>query len=87
VSDGDESLVAQPSVRTKNIARSPIFVFTGQGAQWAEMGKKLIEDFPSFQDDIKEMDIILSRCNTPPSWNILGMNDVSKWGLALISII
>jgi len=58
--------------------RSLIFIFTGQGAQWAEMGKKLIEDFPSFRDNIKEMDNILAWCNTPPSWSIFGMIDVSK---------
>jgi acyl transferase domain-containing protein len=78
VSDGDKPLLAQPLVRTKNMPKSLIFVFTGQGAQWAEMGKKLSEAFPSFRDDIKEMDNILSRCNTPPSWNILGMIDGAK---------
>ena len=78
VSDGVETLLAQPPVRVKNVPRSLIFVFTGQGAQWAEMGKKLIEDFPSFQGDIKEMDNILSRCSIPPSWSILGMIDISK---------
>ena len=78
VSDGDKPLLAQPLVRTKNMPRSLIFVFTGQGAQWAEMGKKLITDFPSFRDNIKEMDNVLSRCNTPPSWNILGRIDISK---------
>jgi acyl transferase domain-containing protein len=78
VSDGDGALLAQPPVRTKNVPRSLIFVFTGQGAQWAGMGKKLIEDFPSFRGDIEEMDNILSRCSTPPSWSILGMIDISK---------
>ena len=78
VSDGDEPLHAQPPVRVKDVPRSLIFVFTGQGAQWAEMGKKLIEDFPSFRGDIKEMDNILSRCSIPPSWSILGMIRISK---------
>lgn len=78
VSDGDEPLLAQTPVRTKNVPRSLIFVFTGQGAQWAEMGKKLIEYFPSFREDIKGMDNVLSQCKSPSSWKILGTIDVSK---------
>lgn len=72
ISDGEEPLVALPSFRTKTIARSIVFVFTGQGAQWAEMGKNLIDDFPSVERNIQEMDKILQDCHTPPSWNILG---------------
>lgn len=76
VSDGEEPLVALPSLRTKMTNRSTVFVFTGQGAQWAEMGKDLIEDFPSFKENIQEMDKILQECHTPPSWNILGMESL-----------
>jgi acyl transferase domain-containing protein len=47
-----------------------IMVFTGQGAQWAEMGKELMTDFPSFSQDIDFMNNTLSKLNHPPSWNI-----------------
>jgi acyl transferase domain-containing protein len=73
--DEEEPLFAQPSTRTKNIPRSLIFVFTGQGAQWAEMGKMLMEDFPAVLEDIRGMDKILSECHTPPAWSILGMSE------------
>lgn len=72
ICDGEEPLIAQPSVRAKSTEKTLIFVFTGQGAQWAEMGKQLIDDFPSVREDIAEMDKILSRCHTPPSWSIRG---------------
>ena len=73
ISDGHEPLIAQPSVRVKGTEKTLIFVFTGQGAQWAEMAKQLIDDFPSFEEDVAEMDQILSKCRTPPSWKIQGM--------------
>ena len=72
VSDGVESLLTQPTVKAKNTAKSLVFVFTGQGAQWAQMGKKLFQDLPAVREDIQDMDHILSQCHTPPSWSILG---------------
>jgi len=47
-----------------------VFVFTGQGAQWAEMGKQLIEEYPSFDEDIRAMDRILAGLPYPPPWTI-----------------
>ena len=73
ICDGEEPLIAQPSARVKSTEKTLIFAFTGQGAQWAEMGKQLIDDFPSVRGDIAEMDRILSQCHTPPSWKIEGM--------------
>ena len=73
ICDGEEPLIVQPSVRVKSVQKTLIYVFTGQGAQWAEMGKQLMEDFPSVQEDIADMDKILSQCHTPPSWTIQGM--------------
>jgi acyl transferase domain-containing protein len=73
ISDGEEALVFQPSVRVKNSTKSLVFIFTGQGAQWAQMGKELIDDFPSVQEDIEEMNRILAQSHTPPSWTIEGI--------------
>ena len=72
ICDGKEPMLAQASVRTTNYTKTLVFVFTGQGAQWPEMGKQLISDFSSVRNDIAEMNEILSRCHTPPEWNILG---------------
>jgi len=55
------------------IVRSMIFVFTGQGAQSAEMGKNLIDDFSSVRKNIQEMNIMLQAYHIPPLWNLLGM--------------
>ncbi|KAH0565158.1 Type I Iterative PKS [Trichoglossum hirsutum] len=49
-----------------------VFVFTGQGAQWARMGRELIEEYSTFSDDIKAMDDILSKLPDPPGWTIQG---------------
>lgn len=37
------------------------FVFTGQGAQWAGMGKELIESYPIFESTIKRIDDCLAK--------------------------
>lgn len=44
------------------------FVFTGQGAQWPQMGQQLIEEFPSFRRSIFELDLVLQRLPEKPSW-------------------
>lgn len=46
------------------------FVFTGQGAQWAGMGKDLMERFESFREDIQILDSVLQELETPPTWSL-----------------
>ncbi|KAI4289981.1 MAG: hypothetical protein L6R35_000743 [Caloplaca aegaea] len=46
------------------------FVFTGQGAQWPQMGKHLIEEFPSFRRSILDLDIVLQSLPEKPSWTL-----------------
>ncbi|GAQ06065.1 lovastatin diketide synthase LovF [Aspergillus lentulus] len=46
------------------------FVFNGQGGQWAQMGKELMEQYPSFRNDIKRMDEYLSRLEDGPRWTL-----------------
>jgi acyl transferase domain-containing protein len=60
-----------PSIKSKRIPEL-VFIFTGQGAQWAQMGKELIRDFPSFTQDLDRMQDVLARVPHPPSWRILG---------------
>jgi acyl transferase domain-containing protein len=49
-----------------------IFVFTGQGAQWATMGTILMSDFPTALRDLELMDEALSRLPEPPTWTFKG---------------
>ncbi len=47
------------------------FIFTGQGAQSAQMGKELMEDIPSYLKSIRDMDRILqSLGEDAPTWSI-----------------
>lgn len=70
VTDALEELETEPTTKISTEDKSLVFVFTGQGAQWAEMGKQLMDDFSSVRDDIIELDSILAKCHTPPTWKI-----------------
>ena len=59
--------------KTSQVPPSVTMVFSGQGAQWAGMGKNLIQAFPSFQHDLASMDSVLQELRIPPSWSIVGM--------------
>lgn len=49
-----------------------VFVFSGQGAQWAQMGRALIRDIPSFKSTIDEMDEALQTLPDGPAWKLRG---------------
>jgi acyl transferase domain-containing protein len=59
---------------SKTSAKSPeiVMIFTGQGAQWPQMGRDLIETNPDFREDIVAMDDLLQALDYPPSWSIQG---------------
>ena len=46
------------------------FIFTGQGAQWPQMGKGLLETFPVAARTIKHLDQVLGSSHEPPSWTL-----------------
>ncbi|OTB04503.1 hypothetical protein M426DRAFT_261766 [Hypoxylon sp. CI-4A] len=46
------------------------FVFTGQGAQWPMMGKRLLERFASARDTVKRLDRALAQLPDPPSYSL-----------------
>ena len=71
VTDDNGTLEVSPFARTKSSPQI-VFVFTGQGAQWAEMGKDLMHDYTEFRRDIKTMDDTLSRLPSAPTWGIEG---------------
>ncbi|KAK4172362.1 putative polyketide synthase [Triangularia setosa] len=65
----------QPSsvVNTDTKTRPKVaWVFTGQGAQWPEMGAELIESHPVFRESIKNLDRFLQSLPNPPLWTIEG---------------
>lgn len=50
------------------------FVFTGQGAQWSQMGHDLVQTFPSAKALLESLDEVLQQLPDPPKWRLLGMN-------------
>lgn len=49
-----------------------VMVFSGQGAQWAGMGKDLTQLGAGVMEDVKRMDNALKKVKRPPSWTIKG---------------
>ncbi|KAF2799249.1 hypothetical protein K505DRAFT_332798 [Melanomma pulvis-pyrius CBS 109.77] len=70
ITEGFEGLEVDPTIQIPTEEKSLVFVFTGQGAQWAEMGKQLVDDFPSVRAGIIELDNILTKRHSPPTWKI-----------------
>jgi acyl transferase domain-containing protein len=48
------------------------FAFTGQGAQWPQMGYTLAKHFWSVRKTLQQLDCILGKVPNPPEWSILG---------------
>lgn len=48
------------------------FIFTGQGAQWPQMGYQLMEQYSSFRKTVTDLDAYLARLPHKPSWTIYG---------------
>jgi acyl transferase domain-containing protein len=73
ISDGKTLEIGQPVVgRTNNSVPVVAFVFTGQGAQWAEMGRQLLDCYPSVRQTFKKLNLALSRLKQRPTWSLEG---------------
>ncbi|KAK5996429.1 Highly reducing polyketide synthase gloL [Cladobotryum mycophilum] len=71
VAKGDDEPLEFENFQKANVNTPAVaFVFTGQGAQWAAMGKDLVEKSPSFLSDIREMDKKLQSLDESPSWTL-----------------
>ncbi|KAI0554405.1 hypothetical protein F4679DRAFT_570392 [Xylaria curta] len=54
------------------------FIFTGQGAQWAGMGKMAMAEFPLFQETIERLDRVLSKLDPTPTFTLSSMLSASR---------
>ncbi|KAL7914426.1 hypothetical protein GGI35DRAFT_490696 [Trichoderma velutinum] len=71
IADGKSPFdIFPPSSKKTQSSPPPVYVFTGQGAQWPQMGKELMEDYDSFFRDIQAMDKTLQNLKQCPSWSI-----------------
>lgn len=73
VTSGEDSFEMSKTNKPGNKAAPKlVFAFTGQGAQWAQMGKQLIEREPSFRRSIRALDGYLMLLPDPPKWTLEG---------------
>lgn len=63
----DHDIHAKPNEARKGL----IFIFTGQGAQWAQMGMSLVNHSSLFRSILEECDRLLSELPDPPAWKIV----------------
>ena len=68
---GDGSITdAFPFTKVPSSVSPITMVFSGQGSQWPEMGRNLLETDPNFRKDVVAMDDILKGLKHPPTWTI-----------------
>lgn len=67
------------NIKIRSSIRKPTlgFVFTGQGAQWAGMGKELLHGYPVFRESIAKIDHFLSTIRAP--FSVYGMVLSLSW--------
>jgi acyl transferase domain-containing protein/NADPH:quinone reductase-like Zn-dependent oxidoreductase/NADP-dependent 3-hydroxy acid dehydrogenase YdfG len=58
------------TIQKSEEARSLAFVFTGQGAQWPQMGKELFKSYSTFRDTILSLEHHLASLPRYPSWSL-----------------
>lgn len=46
-------------------------IFTGQGAQWPQMGKSFLDTIPACRDVIQKLDGVLQTLKNPPTWKLV----------------
>jgi acyl transferase domain-containing protein len=71
---GDVSTLEVSAIQVApNTPPRVVWVFTGQGAQWPEMGADLIDTNATFRETIRKLDKFLLSLPAPPTWTIEGM--------------
>nr|ALQ32767.1 putative polyketide synthase [Fusarium aywerte] len=59
------------SKTNSNIPPEINLIFTGQGAQWALMGKELMDEYETFYNTIAHLSLVLSDLEHPPTWDLI----------------
>ncbi|KJX96875.1 polyketide synthase like protein [Zymoseptoria brevis] len=54
------------------------FIFTGQGAQWPQQGKALLELYPQVKKVILDLDDVLAGLPHPPAWKLIDELTLSR---------
>ncbi|KAK1473948.1 beta-ketoacyl synthase domain-containing protein [Colletotrichum cuscutae] len=70
VTDGSNPFQVSSVVKATPASPDVVWVFTGQGAQWAQMGKELLEQEGLFKDRIDAMGGVLAGLPDPPPWTL-----------------
>ncbi|KAI9699569.1 MAG: Type I Iterative PKS [Bogoriella megaspora] len=65
-----EELKTAPVIRALSAIPEVTMIFSGQGAQWAQMGCDLLRDSEEFRQAIGFMDNVLRTLRHPPNWSI-----------------
>ncbi|KAI3343373.1 hypothetical protein F4824DRAFT_507218 [Ustulina deusta] len=66
----EDALASKEAIPVLNTTEPSIgFIFTGQGAHWAGMGKELIDSFPKFHEALQQLDQCLVELGA--SWSII----------------
>ena len=63
-----------------------VFTFTGQGAQWAQMAKDLIDEHPLFRKTIQELDGVLYKLPDRPQWSLESKFSCQLAGPAFVNL-
>ncbi|KAI8310487.1 Reducing polyketide synthase BOA6 [Colletotrichum sp. SAR11_59] len=78
-------------VRAKLDGNKPkiLGIFTGQGAQWSGMGRKLFHSNSVYRSAIEKLEDVLKTCPHPPTWSLIQelihQEDASRINIAALS--
>ncbi|KAF4424085.1 Highly reducing polyketide synthase gloL [Colletotrichum fructicola] len=70
VTDANGPFQMSSITKRNNNPPSLIWLFTGQGAQWAQMGKELLQQNVLVQQTINRLDSVLASLSDPPQWKL-----------------
>lgn len=77
--DGDVGHVVSPSkTPSRKQPLDVVFVFSGQGAQWPQMGRELLLTHPVFSRVVDELDGTLRSLKNAPEWSLRGMLELLR---------
>ncbi|KAK2036658.1 beta-ketoacyl synthase domain-containing protein [Colletotrichum somersetense] len=64
-------------------------IFTGQGAQWSGMGRKLFHSNVVYRNTVESLDEVLKGCPNPPVWSLVDelvrQEDAARINIAALS--